>query len=114
MKRYIHAADSADNQSGFVYNAGNKEYFYINDAQMITDKVVRAFINKLCDVRGVGDSIRKSALYDKATLAEFRKRIQPAVLERHDTGKIIYYTISGKNFSWSFPESDFENDVVVF
>ena len=114
MKRYIHASSDIEASAGFMLNVGRKDYFYISDAKIITDKIVRAFINKICDMKGVGDAIRQSALYDKSTLADFRKRIQPAVLERHDTGKIIYYTISGKNFSWNFPEADFERDVVEF
>lgn len=116
MKRYIHASTDINNAAGFVFNFGNKELFYISDSKVITDKVVRAVINKVCDIRGIdSDSkIRQSALYDKRALADFRKRIQHAQLVKHDTGKIIYYTISGKNFSWSFPEADFEHDVLVF
>lgn len=114
MKRYIHASTDIDNAAGFTFNFGNRELFYISDAKMITDKVVRAFINKICDVRGVGDSIRQASLYSKPTLADFRRRISPAMLEKHITNTMTYYTISGKNFSWSFPEADFKNDVILF
>ena len=114
MKRYIHASFENTPVAGYVLNVGNKDYFYQSDAKIITDKVVRAFINKICDVRGVGDSIRQASLYSKPTLADFRRRISPAMLEQHVTNTVTYYTISGKNFSWSFPEADFENDVIVF
>ena len=69
MKRYIHATTDIDGP-GFLFNLGNKDFFYKSDATNITDKIVRKFINAVCDMKGVGDSIRQSALYNEATFKD--------------------------------------------
>lgn len=114
MKRYIKSAEELDDEKvGFVFTAGNKEFFLESSATNITDKIARIFINAVCDLRGVGDGIRRSALYDPATLKDFKYRIDKAVLITHVRDWGTYYTISGKNFSQSFPEADFNKDVIL-
>ena len=112
MKRWIHATTELEEQ-GFLLNVGNKDFFYRSNASNTTDKIVRIFINKVCDVKGVGDAIRQSALYNEATLKDFKRRIQKATLEHIVTDKVSYYKISGKGFSSSFPEDEFDQWVVV-
>ena len=112
MKRLVYSSSEVS-ESGFLFEAGKKAYFYKSNLSNITDKIARKFINAVCDERGVGDKIRQSALYDSATLDDFKRRISNAVLEEHDTGKIKYFTIRGKYFTLNFPEEDFEQDVIV-
>lgn len=113
MKRLIYATEVLDASPGFFYEYGNVVIFYKTDATYCTDKIVRKFINTFCDLRGIGDAIRQKALYDKPTLDDFRRRIDKAYLEEKDTGKIIYYTISGKGFTLNFPEEDFKKEVTI-
>lgn len=109
MKRWIHAAEDIDIQSGFFFTFKDKGIFLADNGQYLTDKIIRKFINAVCDIRSVGDKIRESALYDKATLADFRRRIDKAELEKKSWG----YIIKGKNFSASYPQEDFEKDIII-
>lgn len=115
MKRYIRAySEVVDTQKGFLFEFKNHALFYVSDAQNITDKIARTFINKVCDIRGVGDSIRNSALYDAAALKDFKRRIDKAELieTRLSNGK-KFYIIRGNGFSLNFPEDDFNREVIV-
>lgn len=115
MKRYVRAySEVLDTQKGFLFEFKNYALFYVSDSQNITDKIARVFINKVCDIRGVGDSIRNSALYDAAALKDFKHRIDKAELveTRLGNGK-KFYTIRGNGFSLNFPEEDFQNEVII-
>ena len=135
MKRWIHAASSYDENNqlkevvngvihasenlekeiynGFWFTYRNSGIFLKSDATNITDAVARKFINAVCDMKGVGDAIRKSALYNPDTLKDFKRRIDRATLEHKDTGKITYWSIKGNSFTESWPEEDFEDAVTV-
>lgn len=113
MKRLILATEILDSKDGFLMEIGSKAIFLESDASYVTDKLIRKFINKVCDINRVGDSIRQSALYDKSALNDFRRRISKAHLEKKDSGKIVYYTISGNGFTLNFPKEDFNKDVII-
>ena len=103
------------NKIGFYMTLGNKGLFYESDGTNITDKVARAFINRICDYKDVGDAIRKKALYDKPTLHDFKRRIDKAIIEEHTTDSgYTYYSIKGNNFTACYPVPDFESDIIVF
>lgn len=101
---------------GFIFTMGTKCLFYETELTNITDKIARAFINKVCDIKNVGDGIRKSALYNVDCLKDFKKRIAPATLEKTTTQnlQIEFYRIQGKYFSMSLPKDEFIKDVVLF
>ena len=113
MKRYIHADVNSEVSTGFLFNLGSKDFFWKSDATNVTDKIARVFINAVCDLKGVGDKIRQSALYNEATLKDFKRRIIRATLEHRDTGEITYWVINEPNGSSSFPEDDFDKDVII-
>lgn len=106
-------ANSSYTKQGFWFEIGRKGYFYEIDQHNITDKIVRKFINAVCDERGTGDSIRRKALYDKPTLEDFKRRIGRATLQYKDTDFVEYYTVSGNGFTLNFPCEDFENEVIL-
>ena len=112
MKRYIRST-TIETTGGFFLEAGNRAIFFKTEGTNITDKVVRKFINTVCDMKGVGDNIRQSVLYDKPTLADFRRRINRVVLEEVDNPGVHYFSIKGKNFTLNFPEDDFQREVIV-
>ena len=100
---------------GFYMTVGDKGLFYKNDGTNITDKVARAFINAICDYKGIGDAIRKKSLYDKPTLTDFKRRIDKAIIEEHITDSgYTYCSIKGNNFTACYPVPDFESDIIVF
>lgn len=113
MKKVIYASEILEAKDGFLFEFRNKAIFLESDQRNVTDRIARKMINAVCDLKQVGDKIRQAALYDKATLSDFKRRIDRAYLEKKDTGKIIMYTISGNGFTMSFPEEDFESDVIV-
>lgn len=111
MKRWIHTAeDLTDSTPGFLFNFGNRDIFLRSNKSNLTSKIVRDFINIACDLRNVGDAIREKALYDEATLKDFRSRITKAELEQVSDD---WYRISGRNFTFNFPKEDFDRDVIV-
>lgn len=116
MKRYVRSySEVIDTKHGFVFEFKNYALFLESDSQNITDKIARSFINKVCDIKGVGDAIRKSALYDPAALKDFKHRIDRAELvEKSLSNGKKFYTISGDGFSMNFPEADFNREVIVF
>lgn len=113
MKRYIKSSEVIFQDDGFQFVLGNKLYFYTTTSHNITDKIVRKFINAVCDQKQVGDSIRQAALYSKPTLDDFRRRITRASLSQIDTGEVMYYSIQGPGSIQNFPEQDFNRDVVL-
>lgn len=115
MKRYIRSDEEIyDSEPGFLFEFGNHAIFYKHSGSNLTDNIVRAIINKVCDYRNVSDTIRETALQDRPTLDDFRRRISKATLTKVDTGKVIYYSIKGKYFTMNFPEEDFAREVIVF
>ena len=113
MKWYVRSSEELDIKQGFFFEFKNRAIFLVSDSANITDKIARKFINVVCDLRQVSDSIRNAALYDGATLKDFKKRIDRATLERINTGKIVYYTIKGKGFTLCFPEDEFKETVIM-
>lgn len=111
----IHASEDPEKEiyNGFWFTYRNSGIFLKSDATNITDAVARKFINAVCDMKGVGDAIRQSALYSQDTLKDFKRRIDRATLEHKDTGKITYWSIKGNGFAESWPEEDFEDAVTV-
>jgi len=101
-------------KQGFIFTAGNKEYFLVSAAQKKTDNVIRAIIEAVGTTKNICRDTIERAKADKATLADFRRRIDAATLQEKTTGNgTRYYTISGKNFSFNYPEADFANDVIL-
>lgn len=84
MKRWIRANKiTVEDVPVFIFNSGHKDFILRAYGSNITDKIVRRFVNALCDYKGVGDSIRNSALYDKAILEDFRRRITKGKIGVH-------------------------------
>ena len=108
MKRYIHSSEDNAIREGFWFDFGNKAIFLESDSVNVTDKLARKFINKVCDVRNVGDEIRQKALYDRATLKDFKRRIYKATVE--DKGS--YMSAYGKNWTMNFPYEDWYSEVI--
>lgn len=108
MKRVVYAAEVLEHREGFLGSFSRFDMFIESPNTNLTDKVIRKFINEICDYRKVGDKIRQAALYDKPTLDDYRHRISRATLECRDTGRITYYNISGDSFTLNDPEEDVE------
>lgn len=116
MKRYIHSATDRLRypKQGFLFTYGKHTLFLESSQVNVTDKIARIFINKICDIRNVGPSIRESALYNKDTLNDFKRRIDKAIIEEKPLNDgSVFYTISGHGFSISYPESDFNEEVML-
>lgn len=121
MKRWMHTsthtidASTGDSEiyNGFWFTYRSSGIFLKSDATNITDAIARKFINQVCDYKGVGDAIRKQALYSPDTLKDFKRRIDKATLEHKDTGKITYWSIRGNGFTENWPEDEFEDAVTV-
>jgi len=111
MKRYIRSSEDIG-IPGFLFEKGNKAYFYETTSSNITDKIARIFINAVCDERGIGDKIRQSALYSPDTLKDFKRRIDKATLYINENDWGTYYSIKGSGFSLNFPEEEFKTDVI--
>ena len=108
MKKYIRCSEDNGIREGFWFDFGNRAIFLQSNSVNITDNIARKFINAVCDVRNVGDKIRKSALYDEATLKDFKRRIYRATVE--DKGS--YMSAYGKNWTMNFPYEDWEREVI--
>lgn len=114
MKRYIYSSELIECYHGFYFTIGNLAFFLKSDAHNLTDKLIRKFINAFCDKQGVSDAIRQKSLYDKPTLEDFRRRISKCDLNHIDTGKITYWSITGRGMIVNYPEEDFKREVIVF
>lgn len=88
----------------------------ISDSRNLTEKVIRKLINKVCDLKGAGDSIRQAALYDKDTLDDFRRRIEKvSVIQKTFDNGNKWYTIAGDDFQCNYPsEEEFNDEVIMF
>ena len=111
MKRLIYASETIESYNGFYFTAGRDGYFLKSEMTNLTDKIIRRFINAVCDRKGVGDKIRESALYDPATLKDFRRRIDKATLEHKVSDKADWYTLSGRGFTVNSPKEEFEKEM---
>ena len=100
---------------GFLMTVGNKDYFLEADTTKRTDKICQAFIERIATDKGKCRELIDRAKADKATLEDFRRRIDAATLTKRttDTG-FVYFNIAGKDFSASYPTDEFCNTVVVF
>lgn len=116
MKRYIRSeTEIVYERAGFVMEAKRHAFFYESDMTNLTDKIIRQFIKKIAEVNGASEAIRDTALYDEATLKDFRRRIDKATLTKKKLGNgKNFYTISEKEFSMNYPQEDFMNEVIVF
>ena len=116
MKRYIRSNSNIVSEiEGFLFERGKYVLFLNNPSSNLTDKIARKFINKICDIRGVGDSIRQSALYSADTLKDFKRQIVKATLyEKELSNGQHFMSISGSGFTLNFPEEEFNNEVIVF
>ena len=112
MKRWIHASGDLV-QDGFFFVLGNKGIFLRSNSKNLTKKILRDLINTVCDIKNVGDAIREAALYNDATLEDFRRRTVKATLQKVDTGKVEYYSIRTPNSISNYPIEDFSRDIVV-
>ena len=112
MKRWIHAFEEVG-QDGFFFVIRNKGIFLRSNSKNLTKKILRDLINTVCDMNSVGDKIRESALYSEATLEDFRRRTQRAVLKKVDTGKVEYYSIRTPNGTSNYPIEDFKDQISV-
>lgn len=100
-------------QKGFLFTAGNKQIFIKSNLTRKTDTIAKQIIDTIGTLRNIPQETIERAKQDKATLEDFKKRTSQATLEMKDTGKIVYYTITGKYFTENFPADDFKNDVIV-
>lgn len=99
---------------GFYMTFSNKGIFLEDEGTNITDKIARKFINWVCDYKDIGEGIRKKALYDNATLKDFKKRINKADLIKCITENgYNYYSIKGNNFTVNYPVDDFKKDIIL-
>ena len=101
--------------TGFYMAFGHSEYFMESNSTKRTDKICRAFIERIGTDRNKSRDLIDRAKADKPTLNDFRRRIDSAVLKKttKENG-FTYYTISGEGFSFGYPVEDFMNDVIVF
>lgn len=101
-------------EKGYIFTHGRTEIFLITDAQRKTDNIARAIIDAVAAARNTPAEVIERAKADAATLADFKRRTDAATLEAKTTPNgTRFFTISGKNFSFNYPESDFYNDVIV-
>lgn len=97
-------------ESGFTLVFKDKELFYKTDCTRKTKAVIFAFIDQIAKLKNIHPDVIQRAKDDKATIEDFRKRIQHATIEDHT----IYRTITGENFTANYPEDIFNNTVIIF
>jgi hypothetical protein len=95
--------------NGYLFNLGTYDYFMLTDAKRKTDTIAKAFINAVCDNKKIIQETRERALNDKATLNDFKKRIEPATLTiKESQNGIKWLNISGKGFNINNPLDELE------
>lgn len=99
---------------GYYLTAGNKGYFFQTDAKKRTAAVVNSFIDVIAARRNLDPETIARIKADKPTTDRIKNDIAPATLEKKQLPTIIFYTITGANFTENMPEADFLNDIILF
>ena len=100
--------------NGFYMAIGTKGYFYKTETKKRTAGIVNAFIDKLAIKKGLDPAAVDKIKNDKKTTDQIKRYITEAALHEKELSSFKYYIIQGKNFSESFPEADFNRDIIVF
>ena len=94
---------------------GNKDYFLEANTTKRTDRICQAFIERIATDKNKSRELIDRAKADKATLDDFRRRIDAATLTKRTTETgFEYYNIAGKEFFINYPTEEFCDSVVVF
>ena len=95
--------------SGYLFNLGVYDYFMLTDAKRKTDTIAKAFVNAVCDNKKIIQETRERALNDKATLNDFKKRIESATLTiKEGQNGVKWLNISGQGFNINNPLDEIE------
>lgn len=99
---------------GYYLALGSKAYFYRTSAKKKTAAVVNAFIDVLGSRKNLSSDLIEQCKQDKRTTYDIKYRLSPATIEKKELPTITFYTITGNNFIENFPESDFNDTVLIF
>lgn len=97
---------------GFVLTMASKMYIIETTGVKRTNTLAKQFVDAVCDDLKLSEETRERYKTDTEGLKVIKNRMDRAFIEKVDTGKIVYYRITGKNFMQSVPEA--ESDCLVF
>ena len=97
---------------GFVLTMANKMYIIETTGVKRTDALAKQFVDAICDRLCLPDDTRHKFKTVPECLKTIKSGIERATIEKIDTGKVVYYKITGKNFTQCVPE--LESDCLVF
>ena len=101
-------------KKGFYCTIGNKAFFLISDQAKRTQAAVYKMIEGIARFKGFSDDQIKTFKSHAATYKDIQYNMSPAVLEKRTTDSgTVFYNISGRGFSCSYPADDFKNDVAI-
>ena len=101
-------------KKGFLCTIGRREFFLISEQTKRTQAAVNAMLKGIATFRGFSPEKISACMNDKSVYKDIQYKMSPAVLEKRTTESgYIYYNISGRDFSCSYPVDDFKNDVVI-
>lgn len=97
---------------GFVLTMGNKMYIKETTRVNKSNVLAKEFVDAVCDTLCLPDDTRTKFKTVPECLATIKSRMDRAVVEKVDTGKVVYYKITGKNFTECIPLA--ESECLVF
>lgn len=101
-------------KKGFICTIGRRGFFLISEQTKRTQAAVNAMIKGIATFRGFSPEKISACINDKSVYKDIQYNMSPAVLEKRTTDSgYIYYNISGRGFSCSYPAEDFTNDIVI-
>lgn len=97
--------------NGFLLTLGDRELFLISNGKNVTKGIIDKFIEEIGRVNNKSPEIITQSKENENVIKRTRFLISRATLEKIDTGKVIYYSIKGKDFLINIPES--ESDCLI-
>lgn len=101
-------------KKGFLCTIGRREFFLISEQTKRTQAAVNAMIKGIATFRGFSPEKISACINDKGVYKDIQYNMSLATLEKRTTDSgYVYYNISGRGFSCSYPADDFTKDVVI-
>lgn len=100
---------------GYVVNNGNKDYIILTDRARKCNAIYTALLKAIAEHRKV--DFTDTDIADFLAIPQskrFKNSVMECWLEFHENRETEFqwYSITGKNFSWSFPIDDYQSDVI--
>lgn len=101
-------------QSGFILCSGRNVYFMPSEKKNKCKSVTDAFINALCDLKGLCDDFRQRILTDEPTRKELEDRYAKGNYELATTSSGIQYHHFEQSYCiMNFPLTDCEEVILL-